>query len=294
MKTDVSHFFEAHGVTLHAKIGGSGRPVVLLHGFTGSTAAMAGIAAGLRDAYQTISIDLVGHGRSEAPRAPTAYTMSHCVDQIAAVLDALNLQDAHLIGYSMGGRAALAFCDAHPGRVTSALLIGASGGFGDPAARMARVRADAKLAEQIEREGVAAFVDFWMAQPFVEREERVGTKAYAESRRRRLENQPHALAASLRGMGAGAQPPLGERLANIDPPICLVVGEHDAKFRAIALGLARDLPHARIENVPGAGHAAHLEDPEACLGIARRFLAEVDVSSHSAGDAVTQHLTRTP
>jgi pimeloyl-ACP methyl ester carboxylesterase len=94
-------------------------------------------------------------------------------------------------------------------------------------------------------------------------------------------------------MGAGAQPPIIERLARIDLPICLVVGEEDAKFQAIASELARDLPHARIEIVPDAGHAVHLENPEACLGVVRRFLAEVEVSLHPAADAATQYLTRT-
>jgi 2-succinyl-6-hydroxy-2,4-cyclohexadiene-1-carboxylate synthase len=290
-----SHFIEARGVTLHAEVGGSGRPVVLLHGFTGSVAAMAQLAGGLRDSYRTISIDLVGHGRSEAPRSPESYAMSSCVEQIASVLDALRLRDVHLVGYSMGGRAALALCAAEPGRVASALLIGAAGGIGDPDVRAARIRADTRLAEQIERDGISAFVDFWMAQPFVARERRIGSEAFAEARRMRLANRPHALAASLRGMGAGAQPPLLGRLASLDLPICLVVGEEDAKFCAIASELARELPNARIELVPDAGHAAHLENAEFVLSSARHFFAEVDTRKlipDSAADAVTQHSTR--
>ena len=119
---------------------------------------------------------------------------------------------------------------------------------------------------------------------------------FAEARRMRLANRTHALAASLRGMGAGAQPPLFERLGGIALPICLVVGAEDAKFRAIASELARDLPNARIEIVPDAGHAAHLENREVFLSIARRFLAGVDtreIVPHSAADAATQHSTRT-
>jgi 2-succinyl-6-hydroxy-2,4-cyclohexadiene-1-carboxylate synthase len=292
-----SEFIEMGGVTLHAEIGGSGRPVVLFHGFTGSTAAMTGLTDGLRNSYRTIAIDLVGHGRSDAPRDPSAYSMPRCVGQVAAVFDTLRIRDAHLIGYSMGGRAALALCADHPGRVASALLIGASGGIADPDTRAVRLRADIELAERIERDGIAAFVDFWMAQPFTESEGRVGPEAFVDARRRRLENSPHALAASLRGMGAGAQPPLSERLACIDLPICLVVGEEDSKFLATASELAESLPDARIEIVPGAGHAAHLENPEACLGIARRFFTAVDskkVALHSVADAAPQQLTRTP
>jgi 2-succinyl-6-hydroxy-2,4-cyclohexadiene-1-carboxylate synthase len=91
----------------------------LLHGFTGSARAMACIAEGLGDAHRILAIDLVGHGRSPAPRDPTAYSMTACVGQLAAALDDLNVHDAHWIGYSMGGRAALAFAATHPARVTS-------------------------------------------------------------------------------------------------------------------------------------------------------------------------------
>ena len=257
---------------------------------------MAAFAGGLRDRYRTVSIDLIGHGRSDAARDPSAYTIPRCIEQIAAVFDALQISDAHLIGYSMGGRVALALCAAQPQRVASALLIGASGGIQDPDARAARILADAKLADEIERDGIPAFVDFWMAQPFIAREQRVGREAFAEARQWRLANQAHALAASLRGMGAGAQPPLREQLASIDLPICIAVGEEDSKFRAIATDLSRDLPDARVEIVPEAGHAAHCENPDACLRIARRFLAEVDNrkdTPHAAADAAIQHLTRT-
>ena len=59
-------------------------------------------------------------------------------------------------------------------------------------------------------------------------------------------------------------------------PICLAVGEEDQKFRAIAEDLARVLPDSRIETVPDADHAVHIDNPTAFLDIARRFLAEVD------------------
>ncbi len=213
------------------------------------------------------------------------------------MLESLELRDVHLIGYSMGGRAALATCAAEPDRIASALLIGASAGIDDPDARAERIRADSALADRIERDGVAAFVDYWMAQPFIEREEKIGSAAWAEARRRRLENRPHALAASLRGMGAGAQPPLFGKLSRIDRPICFAVGERDAKFRAIASGLQRRLADARLAIVPDAGHAAHLENPVAFLGIARRFWADVESTtrpSQPAAGAAAQLTTRSP
>ena len=99
----------AEGVVLHALDEGAGRPVVLLHGFTGSVETMAGVAEQLA-AWRRVRIDLVGHGRSPTPADPAAYRMEACVDQVIAALDARDVGRAHLIGYSMGGRVALALC----------------------------------------------------------------------------------------------------------------------------------------------------------------------------------------
>jgi len=267
-----THVIDAGGVRLHVEEMGTGTPVVLLHGFTGSARAMACIAEGLSDTHRTLSIDLVGHGRSATPRDAAAYTMAACVAQLAAVLDELDVQAADWIGYSMGGRAALALAVAHPACVASALLVGASAGIRDPQERADRVRDDAALAERIERDGVEAFVDFWLSQPFLFDERRLGARGIAEAREIRLANSTRGLAASLRGMGSGAQSPLHDALAQLDIPICLAVGSDDVKFQTLAAELCQELPNARVEVVPEAGHAAHTDNPAAFLELARRFL----------------------
>lgn len=267
-----AHRIDANGVRLHVEERGAGTPVVLLHGFSGSARAMACIAEGLSDAHRTLSIDLVGHGRSEAPRDPAAYSMTACVDQLVAVLDALELNCADWIGYSMGGRVALALAVSHPARMTSALLVGASAGIRDARQRAERVRADEALAERIERDGVESFVDFWLSQAFLFDAQRLGERGLAEARELRLANSARGLAASLRGMGSGAQSPLHDALAQVGIPVCLAVGADDAKFRDLAAEICQELPNARLEVVPGAGHAAHTDNPAAFLELARRFL----------------------
>jgi 2-succinyl-6-hydroxy-2,4-cyclohexadiene-1-carboxylate synthase len=267
------------GVKLSVIDEGDGPAVVLLHGFTGSAESMAGVAAGLRDRHRTIRIDLVGHGESDAPRDSNAYAMERCVDQVAGAVDALGAGPAHFVGYSMGGRVALALCVRHPSLAASLVAVGARAGIDDPGERAERVCADCTLADRIEREGVARFVDHWMALPLFASQRRLGGPALRAAREQRLANRAHALALSLRGMGAGAQPPLGDRLLGVRTPVCLVVGEEDARFRAIAAELARALPRARVEVVPEAGHAAQLENPPAFLRIVRRFIAEVEANS---------------
>ena len=281
-----SRRIRAGDVTLHAVEDGAGPPVALLHGFTGCSKSMAGVAAGLRSGYRTLCIDLVGHGESDAPHDVSAYRMERCVDQVADVVLALVGGPAHFIGYSMGGRAVLALCARRPELAASALLIGARAGFEDARERAARVGQDEAIADRIEREGVERFVDSWMALPLFASQRRLGSAALTEARARRLANRAHGLALSLRGMGAGAQPPLHDRLGRLPMPVCLVAGEEDSRFLAIARDLAGKIPGARVEVVPAAGHAAHVENPAAFLRIAERFLAE------ASGE--TKHSQTTP
>ena len=134
------------------------------------------------------------------------------------------------------------------------------GGLADPAERAARRAADEALAQRIEAIGVEAFACEWGAQPlFAGQPERVAAAAHAD----RLRNTPEGLAAALRGLGTGAMQPLWDRLPELALPVTLVVGERDEKFRAIAERMAARLPAARVVVVDGAGHAAHLEAPQA-------------------------------
>ena len=119
----------------------------------------------------------------------------------------------------------------------------------------------------------------WGAQPLFAGMPR-GIAELAEADRMR--NTAAGLAAALRGLGTGAMPPLWDRLGELELPVELVVGERDAKFRAIAEQMQAALPDARLHVVAGAGHAVQLEAPEAVAevlavaalsGVARQRLA---------------------
>ena len=278
-------FVEAGGLRLHALVdepttARADRPELLvLHGFTGSAASMAGVACALAADARVLRLELVGHGESDAPAAPAPYAMAACAEQIVAAARVLAGARPHLLGYSMGGRAALAAALAAPDAFASLILVGATAGIADPAARAERIASDERLARSIEGHGLERFVDAWMAQPLFASQARLGPEALARARAERLAQRPHGLANSLRGMGAGAQPPLHDRLGELDLSVLLVVGEEDAKFRAIAAELARSIPRAQVAVVPGAGHAAHLEAPDRFAAIVRAFLAEVGASA---------------
>ncbi|MCR9094083.1 MAG: 2-succinyl-6-hydroxy-2,4-cyclohexadiene-1-carboxylate synthase [bacterium] len=271
-------FVDADGVRLRAVIEGpeSAPPVLILHGFTGSAESMACVAAPLAADYRVVRLELVGHGESDAPDDVAPYAMDVCTRQVASAASALGLERPHLVGYSMGGRTALATAVAFPGRFASVSLIGATAGIADEADRAARIAADEALADRIEDEGLEAFVDHWMALPIFASQSRLGPDFLARARAERLRQRPKGLANSLRGMGAGAQAPVWEGLEHVTAPVLLVAGGEDAKFRAIADALAAPMPDARIEIIEGVGHAAHLEDVNAFGDVLRAFLAEIE------------------
>ena len=256
-----------------AESGRAARPdLLVLHGITGSAESKESIALGLAPFARVARLELVGHGESDAPGELAPYAMDACADQIAEAARGLGFERPHLLGYSMGGRAALAAAVARPGAFASLVLVGATAGIADPIARAERIAADRALADSIEQDGLERFVDAWMAQPLFASQARLGPEVLARARLQRLANRPQGLANSLRGMGAGAQAPLHARLAALSLPVLLVVGEEDAKFRAIAEDLAKALPGARIATIAGAGHAAHLEAPDRVAAVVRIFL----------------------
>lgn len=265
------------GCALSVARTGEGPSVLLLHGFTGCLRTLDGVAEGLRAAGRsTIAVDLLGHGASDAPRNAAAYTMERCTESLVRVLDATGTERIDVLGYSMGGRAALGLAVAHPERVRSLVLVGASAGLEDPSERAARRQADDALADAIERDGVARFVERWLAQPLFASQARLGPAFLAAARAQRLQNTARGLAGSLRGIGTGAQPPLHAALGTLAVPVLLVVGADDAKFRSIAEDLAARMPSARVAQIPDAGHAAHLEHSSAFLAETIRFLTALD------------------
>lgn len=271
---------EVGGHALHVEQQGSGSPVLLLHGFTGSTETLRGSAERLAVRHRVVSVDLPGHGRSDAPDDVAAYRMEACTQQLAAVLDRLGIERSHLLGYSMGGRAALGFVAMQPARVRSAILVGASAGLADPEARAERVRSDEGLAQEILTRGLDPFVERWMALPlFRSQWERLGPEHRETARKQRLRNRPEGLARSLRGCGTGAQPPLHGRLGRVTTPMLLCAGDEDVKFCGIAHDLAERLPRGRICKIPRAGHACHLENPSAFADAVLSFLREIDAET---------------
>ena len=112
-----------------------------------------------------------------------------------------------------------------------------------------------------------------MANPLFATQARLGPEFLRAAREQRLRNDPVALARSLRGAGTGVMRPLHEHLGGCDVPTTLIVGGDDFKFIGIAAELAVLMPRAEVALIEEAGHAAHLEQPDAVAAAIRGRLS---------------------
>jgi len=252
-----------NGLDFHVEVDGEGPPLLLLHGFTGSTRAWDDIRPRLAPEVQVISIDLIVHGQSASPPDPSRYTLEWAAQDLASLLDALRLDRVNLLGYSMGGRVALHFGVHAPERIDHLILESATPGLEDAGERAKRQASDDALANRIEANGMAAFVAEWEQQPLLALASHVSEAVRARQHELRLHNSAVGLANSLRGMGTGRQTPLWSRLGELDLPVHLLVGSSDRRYCAIAERMHTLLPSSDIHVFDAAGHTAHLDQAEA-------------------------------
>jgi 2-succinyl-6-hydroxy-2,4-cyclohexadiene-1-carboxylate synthase len=242
--------------------------LLLVHGFTQTRRSWDPLLPALSD-HDVLALDAPGHG--------TATNVQLDLADGGAWLASTGGAGAY-IGYSMGGRFCLHAALAAPDTVRALVVISATGGIDDDAERAARRTADEALADRIERIGVGAFLDEWLAQPLF-----AGLDDEGRGRAARLDNTASGLASSLRLAGTGTQAPLWDRLGELRTPVLVVAGAHDPKFVALAERLARALPRAELAVVEGAGHTVHLEQPARFLEVLLPWLdAHADSASPSA------------
>ena len=230
--------------------------VVLLHGFSGTHRAWDGVV-GLLDPerYRPLALDLPGHGKSAD--APGSITFAGATEHVLAA----SPERFTLCGYSLGGRIALHVALAAPERVRRLILVGVNPGIEDEAERARRREADRELAEDLERIPFEEFIERWRTQPlFTGEPHEVGVLAREDQRR----NRPDALAAVMRGLGTGEMAPLWDRLPELKMPLTVLVGERDAKYRALGWRMVGLLANGELVVAPG-GHSLPLESPAAVV-----------------------------
>ena len=250
--------------------------VVLLHGFMGCLDNWADLRQKLRPQWPTLALDLPGHGATPLDPFGARGAFLPLVEALEGWIDERKLGKVHLLGYSMGGRLALALALRSPERFRSLILEGVSPGLESAGAIRTR-QADEQGWAQSLRTDRQSFLKEWQAQPLFDRQRERNPEGYAAALRLRLKSDPAEWAGALQGYGLGHQPNLWPQLAHLNLPVLLITGDEDTKFTLGAQRMVSVLPNASHKVVAQAAHTPHLEQPVAFNRIVAEFL---ETNSH--------------
>ena len=246
------------GTKIYYEVHGSGAAVLLSHGYSATSKMWAEQAAAFKDKYRVIVWDMRGHGDTDSPADPSAYSEAHTVQDMAGLLDACGVEQAVIGGLSLGGYMSLAFHLKYPERVRALMLFDTGPGYKNAEARDAwNVRAE-QWAATLEEKGLDA----------------LGIMG-SDEMRKDWHRSAEGLAGAARGMLRQFDSRVIESLPGIQAPTLVLVGADDAPFLAPTNYMAKKIPNASRVVVPDAGHAANLHQPQAFNKAMGAFLEAV-------------------
>src|ERR1700681_4475270 len=242
------------GVKIHYEVHGGGPALLLTHGYSSTAAMWRGQIEALSKHHKLVLWDMRGHGQSDYPDDRAAYSEALTVADMAALLDEVGTHSAIVGGLSLGGYMSLAFYRAHPERVRALLIIDTGPGFKKNDAREAWNRRAHDTGDRFEREGLAVL------------------KSLSRERSDVSHRNAAGLARAARGMLTQRDARVIELLPNIKVPSLVVVGADDAPFLAASDYMAAKIPDAKKVVIPAAGHAVHIDQPQAFIDAVLPFL----------------------
>ncbi|HXR35322.1 MAG TPA: alpha/beta fold hydrolase [Candidatus Binataceae bacterium] len=246
-------YLERDGVRIYYEQRGTGPAVLLTHGYGASARMWQGQMEALSDRYQIIAWDMRGHDRSDYPQDPARYSHEATVGDMAAVLDACGAQKAVVGGLSLGGFMTLAFNLAFRARVMALMVFDCGPGYKKDEPRAQWNRTAFEMALAFEKDGLAA----------------LSTSAEATAAQHR---NAQGLALAARGMLTQKDSRVIDSLPSIRVQALVLAGADDEPFLQSTSYMAAKIPGAEKVIVPGAGHAANIDQPAAFNAAVRSFL----------------------
>lgn len=247
-------------------------PLVLLHGFSQSSSTWEQVAQRLANDRFVVAPDFIGHGKSDKSRELESYEMGAVLNMITGLLRWLWADQIDLCGYSMGGRVALAFACTQPQRVSSLILESTGLGPKTEQQHQAMLRRDSEMIAKLSDGSIEEFMNEWEQQPVFESQHKLSAETKKALRRARCNNDPLALALTIRGMGQHTMPDLSRRIEKLPMPILYIAGILDRRYVKIAEALQY------VEGISSVllntGHNTHLEAPDSFTKQVNAFLRD--------------------
>jgi pimeloyl-ACP methyl ester carboxylesterase len=276
------------GVRLHYEETGSGAPLVFVHEFAGDLRSWEPQVRHFSRTYRCIAYNARGYPPSEVPEDVGRYSQERARDDIRAVLDALRIDRAHIVGLSMGAFATLHFGMRYGERARSLAIAG--GGYGAHPAQYAQFQADAKTnAQAIREKGMAHFAATYGHGPTRVQLKNKDPRGFAEFARMLAEHSAPGSANTM--LGYQARRPslyaLTEQMQGIRVPTLILAGDEEEPCLEACLLMKRCIPSAGLALLPNSGHAINLEEPALFNRLLEDFLHRVDAGRWPARDPLS-------
>lgn len=246
---DVNIYYEDHG---------SGPAVLLSHGFSATSLMWKDQIEALKDRYRVIVWDMRGHGQSDSPDDPALYSEASTIEDMAALLDACEVESGVIGGLSLGGYMSLAFHRVYPHRVDALMLFDTGPGYRNAEARAQWNARAEEWATSFEKIGLDTLAT-------------MGSNEMRAKQHRSAQGLAHA----ARGMLAQVDSNVLESLPTVNVPTLVLVGEKDAPFLPPTEYMSQKIPNAQKVVIPNAGHSANLDNPGAFNDAVLSFLASL-------------------
>lgn len=254
---------------------GTGRPIVLVHGFPLDHTMWAGQIGGLSAAYRVIAPDLRGFGQTRPGELPDALTMDLLADDLADLLDAMAIRERIVLcGLSMGGYVAFSFYRRYAARLAGLVLCDTRAEADSTEGAAARLA----TANRVLAEGTGFLAEGMMPRLFSPGNLTGRPELADEIRRTVLATDPRAVAGASRGMAQ--RPDSTDLLPKIACPTLVLAGSHDVISPPAEMALmAQAIPNARFVEIPDAGHMSPFEQPAAVNRAIADFLAAIPAAT---------------
>jgi pimeloyl-ACP methyl ester carboxylesterase len=259
----VPHLTTDDRVRLYYEETGSGTPLVLVHEFADDHRGYEGQMRHFGRCYRTIAYNARGYPPSDVPEDPERYSQERARDDIRAVLDALAIDKAHIVGISMGGFAVLHFGLAYPDRALSLVVAGC--GYGaEPGKRQQFHDETAKTIALIEGSGMGEASKTYALGPSRVQFQNKDPRGWGEFAANLSRHSTQGSALTMRGVQA-RRPSLWdlvEPMRRLEVPTLIMTGDEDDPCLDPGLLMKRTIPSAGLVVFPNTGHALNLEEPE--------------------------------
>jgi pimeloyl-ACP methyl ester carboxylesterase len=263
-EAQVTVVFTKDRIRLHVEEAGSGVPVLFVHEFAGDHRSWEPQVRHLSRMHRCVTFASRGYPPSDVPETPDAYSQDFARSDVIAVLDALGIERAHIVGHSMGAYTALQVGIPHAERCLSVSALGCGWGS-KPEDREESAQACERIAEMFEREPIAEAAAKYARFPMRTTFEAKDPRGFADFEAMLAQHSAMGSALTMRNLQQ-KRPTLWDMKAQLEAfrlPLLVLVGDEDHACLDGSLFLKRVVPQAALVVVPRSGHTITLEEPNA-------------------------------